>query len=72
MSMLTGPAFCFEMNGEKKDPLTLMYERQDKEKADAEKDYNTQMKRLKQQAPTSAKNDPWSGVRANSDSGAKR
>jgi hypothetical protein len=50
----------------------LKYEREDKEKADAEKDYNTQMKRLKAQAPAKAKVDPWSGVRPATDASAKR
>jgi hypothetical protein len=72
MAMLSGPAYSFEMNADRKDPLTLKYEREDKEKADAEKDYNAQMKRLKAQAPAKAKVDPWSGVRPATDASAKR
>ena len=72
MAMLSGPAHAFgEMSGNK-DPLTLKYEREAQEKADAEKAYNDQMKRLKAQAPTKTKVDPWSGVRPSSDDSAKR
>jgi hypothetical protein len=72
MAMLSGSAFAFEMQGESKDPLTLKYEREAREKADAEKAYNEQMKRLKAQAPTKAKVDPWSNVRPAGDTTAKR
>jgi len=72
MAMLSGPAYSFDMNGETKDPLTLKYEREAKERADAEKAYNDQMKRLKAQAPTKAKVDPWSGVRPSAETNAKR
>ena len=72
IAMLSGPAYSFEMNGESKDPLTLKYEREDKERADAEKAYNVQMKRLKAQVPTKTKVDPWSGVRPSGDASAKR
>jgi hypothetical protein len=72
MAMLSGPALAFEMNGESKDPLTLKYEREAKEKAEAERAYNEQMKRLKAQAPTKAKVDPWSNVRPAGDTTAKR
>ena len=72
MAMLSGSAFAFEMQGESKDPLTLKYEREAREKADAEKAYNEQMKRLKAQAPTKAKVDPWSNVRPTADNSTKR
>src|SRR4029079_9092323 len=72
MAMLSGSAFAFDMQGESKDPLTLKYEREAREKADAEKAYNEQMKRLKAQAPTKAKVDPWSNVRPAGDTPAKR
>jgi hypothetical protein len=72
LAMLSGAAYSFEMNGESKDPLTLKYEREARERADAEKAYNDQMKRLKAQAPTKAKVDPWSNVRPASDTTAKR
>jgi hypothetical protein len=72
MAMLSGPAYSLDMNGESKDPLTLKYEREAREKADAERDYNAQMKRLKAQAPTKAKVDPWSNVRPAGDTTAKR
>lgn len=74
MAMLTGPAYSFEMTNTTKDPLALKYEREEKERADAEKDYNVQMKRLKAQAPAATKNDPWSGVRpaSSGDASAKR
>jgi len=61
MAMLAGPAYCFEMNDTKKDPLTLKYERDEQVRKDAEQAYNVQMKRLKAQAPAATENDPWSG-----------
>jgi hypothetical protein len=72
MAMLSAPAYAFDMNSDSKDPLTLKYEREARERADAEKDYNAQMKRLKEQAPTKTKVDPWSGVRSTGDASAKR
>ena len=74
MAMLTGPAYAqFNPNAGSKDPLTLKYEREDAEKKENEKAYNETMKRLKTQQPTSAKTDPWSGVRpANDGTAAKR
>jgi len=64
LAMLTGPAHAFEAVGESKDPLQLKYEREEQEKKENERAYNEQMKRLKAQAPTSTKSDPWSGVRS--------
>ena len=72
MAMLSAPTYAFEMSGESKDPLTLKYEREAKERADAEQAYNQQMKRLKAQAPAKATVDPWSNVRPTADSAAKR
>jgi hypothetical protein len=64
LAMLAGPAHAFDTAGESKDPLTLKYEREEKERKENERAYNEQMKRLKAQAPTTTKSDPWSGVRA--------
>jgi hypothetical protein len=72
MALLSGPAYAFGETSGSKDPLTLKYEREAQEKADAEKAYNEQMKRLKAQVPTKTKVDPWSGVRPTSDADAKR
>jgi len=72
-AMLTGPACAqFNQNGGAKDPLTLKYEREDAEKKENEKAYNETMKRLKTQGPATTKNDPWSGVRPNSDGAAAK
>jgi hypothetical protein len=74
MAMLAGPAYSqMKMGGGEKDPLQSMYERQDKEKADIERDYNTTMKRLKaQNAVTTTNSDPWRGVRQGGETSAKR
>jgi hypothetical protein len=45
------------------DPYKLMLEREAKERAENEKSYNEQMKRLKAQAPTKTNADPWKTVR---------
>jgi hypothetical protein len=61
----------YSMDGDSKNPTQLYFEKQEKERADNEKAYNAQMKRLKGQNPTDIKRDPWSTVRP-SDSTAKR
>jgi hypothetical protein len=66
IAMLAGPAHAFDMTPDSKDPLQLKYEREEQEKKDIERDYNAQMKRLKAQAPTTTKKDPWAGVRSTS------
>jgi hypothetical protein len=72
MAMLAGPAYSQMSMGPDKDPLTLKYEKEDKDKAEIEKDYNATMKRLKAQTPTTTKHDPWSSVRPAAESNAKR
>ena len=59
-------------NAPEKTPLQLKYEREDKERAENESAYNTQMKRLKALRPATTNADPWKGVRATPDSPAKR
>ena len=71
MAMLVGPAHAQE-NEANKDPFKLKIEREEKERADNEKAYNIQMKRLKEQAPTETNTDPWKKVRPADNSGAKR
>jgi hypothetical protein len=79
LAMLAGPAYA-QRGGSSanlgdtpnKDPLQLQYEREDRERAQNEKSYNETMKRLKSQAPTNAKSDPWKIVRPTTDSAAKR
>ena len=73
MTTLAGPAYSqMTMNSDQKDPLQAMYERQDKEKADIERDYNATMKRLKGQGAAPASSDPWQGVRPARETNAKR
>jgi hypothetical protein len=50
-----------------KTPLDLIYERQERERMENERQYNMQMKRLKAQGPTSTSRDPWKGVRSTAD-----
>lgn len=49
--------------GGQKTPLELQYEREAKERAENEKDYNATMKRLKAQGATTTNSDPWKTVR---------
>ena len=64
MAALVAPAASQMGNqGKAPTPLDLQYERERQEQQANEKAYNDQMKRLKSQAPTNAKNDPWAGVR---------
>jgi bacteriorhodopsin len=63
MALLTGPAYAQMSMGADKTPLQLKYEREDKERAENEKAYNTTMKRLKTQAPAKTSSDPWKIVR---------
>jgi len=71
MATFAGPARALDMDNGNKTPTQLYFERQEKERAENEKAYNTQMKRLKGQNPTDVKRDPWSSVRP-ADSAAKR
>lgn len=72
MTVLAGPARAqFDMNGGNKTPTERYFDGIEKERADNEKAYNAQMKRLKGQTPTDLKRDPWSTVRP-ADSTAKR
>jgi hypothetical protein len=68
MAMLTGPAH----SQQQKTPLQLKYEREDRERAENEKDYNATMQRLKSQAPATTNADPWKTVRPTTESNAKR
>jgi hypothetical protein len=72
MAVLAGPAYAQMSMGADKTPLQLKYEREDKERAENEKAYNTTMKRLKSQAPATTNSDPWKTVRPASESNAKR
>ena len=72
MAMLTGPAYSQMSAGPEKNPLQLKYEREDRERAENEKDYNATMQRLKSQAPATTNSDPWKTVRPPSESNAKR
>jgi hypothetical protein len=72
LAMLGGPAYSQvsmgntnDTNEANKDPLQLQYEREKRERDQNEKSYNETMKRLKGQAPVSAKSDPWKIVRPN-------
>ena len=49
--------------GGQKTPLELQYEREAKERAENEANYNTTMKRLKAQGATTTNSDPWKTVR---------
>ena len=68
MAMLTTPAH----SQKQKTPLQLKYEREDRERAENEKDYNATMQRLKSQAPATTNADPWKTVRPTTESNAKR
>jgi hypothetical protein len=75
LAMLASPAYAQmkagstnDSNEANKDPLQLQYERDKRERDQNEKSYNETMKRLKGQAPTSAKSDPWKIVRPATDS----
>jgi hypothetical protein len=72
-AMLAGPAYPqMNLSNKDKSPLQLQYEREEQERRDNEKAYNETMKRLKSQAPTQARSDPWAGVRPLPESNAKR
>ena len=73
LSILASPVLA-QMGGmaPEKTPLDLLYERKDKDRKEIEKDYNTTMKRLKSQAPTTNSDDPWRTVRPTTGSNAKR
>ena len=64
MLALAAPAASQMSQGNQKTPLDLQYERERQDQQANERAYNDQMKRLKSQAPTTAKTDPWAGVRA--------
>jgi hypothetical protein len=71
MTALTGPAYSqFGGNSAEKTPLQLQYEREDAERAQNEKDYNTTMKRLKGQGTGPVSNDPWKKVRSSGSTGS--
>ena len=74
MAALVAPAASQGLNqGTQKTPLDLQYEKERQDQMANERAYNEQMKRLKAQAPTNAKADPWAGVRPASDTtNAKR
>jgi len=71
MAMLMGLAHAQE-NEANKDPFKLKIEREERERAENERDYNAQMKRLKAQSPAQTSSDPWKKVRPADSSGAKR
>ena len=71
MAVLVAPAASQMSQGNTKTPLDLMYEKERQDQQANERAYNEQMKRLKSQAPTSAKTDPWAGVRPANDANAK-
>jgi len=71
LAALVAPAVSQQM-GPQKTPLDLQYERERQDQVANERAYNDQMKRLKAQNPTSAKTDPWAGVRPANDTNAKR
>jgi hypothetical protein len=66
LTTLASPVYAQMMNGNsgQKTPLQLKYEREEEEQKENERQYNIQMKRLKQQAPTQTNNDPWKTVRS--------
>jgi hypothetical protein len=71
MTALTGPAYSqFGGNSGEKTPLQLKYEREEAERAQNEKDYNTTMKRLKGQESAPVSNDPWKSVRSSGNTGS--
>ena len=73
MAALVAPAASQMSQGNQKTPLDLQYERERHDQQANERAYNDQMKRLKSQAPTTAKTDPWAGVRPPSEpTNAKR
>lgn len=63
MAALVAPAASQMSQGAQKTPLDLQYEKERQDQQANERAYNEQMKRLKSQAPTNAKTDPWAGVR---------
>jgi hypothetical protein len=72
MLALVAPAAAQMVQGNTKTPLQLQYEREAQDQQANERAYNDQMKRLKAQAPTNAKTDPWAGVRPANETNAKR
>ena len=54
-----------------KTPLDLIYEQQERDQKQAEKDYNDAMRRTRGQAPQ-AKNDPWRTIRPSEPAKSKR
>jgi hypothetical protein len=73
MVVLAGiPARAQFQQQKEKTPLDLLYEREEAERKDNERQYNEQMKRLKGQGPTATSSDPWKGVRSTNDEPAKR
>jgi hypothetical protein len=75
MGLLAEPASSqVSMGGDggHKTPLQLKYENEERDRRESERAYNDTMKRLKSQAPTPTKSDPWSGVRPNPESNTRR
>jgi hypothetical protein len=73
LSVLASPALAQKGGlAPEKTPLDLLYERKEKDRKDIEKDYDTTMKRLRSQAPTTASDDPWRTVRPTTGSSPKR
>jgi hypothetical protein len=72
LATLAGPAYAQFSTGKQKTPLELQYEREQRDQAQAEKEYNATMKRLKAQSAAPTNSDPWRGVRPSTDASAKR
>jgi hypothetical protein len=65
LTTLVSPVYAqFNANSGQKTPLQLKYEKEEAEQRENERQYNIQMKRLKQQAPAQTNNDPWKTVRS--------
>jgi hypothetical protein len=73
LATLANPVYAqFSSNSGQKTPLQLQYEREEAEQKENERQYNTQMKRLKAQVPAAAASDPWRKVRPATDATAKK
>jgi hypothetical protein len=61
VALIAGPAYA-QQNSDKKDPLTLQYEAEQRRKAEIEKEYDATLKRTRTTVPET-KSDPWGSVR---------
>jgi hypothetical protein len=62
-AMLAGPAYAQFKSMGGATPAKQLEQQKEAEREQTEKQYNDQMKRLKQQPAAETKKDPWAGVR---------